>query len=320
MSALSIGKIKNLRACATARGHFTILAADHRDALRVMIAPDAPNNVPAAALTEIKLDIVRHLAPAASAVLLDPIYSAAQALASEHWPGGTGLLCALEEQGYLGDAFSRRTPMLEGWSVEKSRQLGANGVKILLFYHPDSGAAAEAQDVLVRSIVEDCRRHEIPFFLEPISYPLDPKIKKNSPEFARARRRVVIESARRLSALGADVMKVEFPLDAGHDSDPGLWTEACAELNEACAAPWALLSAGEPFETFKDQLRVACRAGCSGFVAGRALWQEAAKLSGAERDKFLSETAYRRLRELSDITEEYGAAWHDTSRLRLRFP
>jgi tagatose 1,6-diphosphate aldolase len=230
------------------------------------------------------------------------------------------LLCALEEQGYLGDAFSRRTPMLEGWSVEKSKELGANGVKILLFYHPDSGQAAEAQEVLVRSIVEDCRRHEIPFFLEPISYPLDPKIKKNSPEFARARRRVVIESARRLSALGADVMKVEFPLDAGHDSDPGLWAEACAELNEACAAPWALLSAGEPFETFKDQLPVACRAGGSGFVAGRALWQEAAKLSGAERGKFLSETAYRRLRELSDITEEYGAAWHDTSRLRLGFP
>lgn len=309
MRILSPGKIRSLQACATPQGIFTILAADHRDALRAMIAPEAPQRAAAETLTDIKLAIVHHLAAAASAVLLDPLYGAAQAVVGGHLPGAVGLLCALEEQGYLGEAASRRTPLLADWGVEKAKRLGANGVKMLLFYHPEAGAAAEAQEQLVASIADDCRRYDLPFFLEPIAYALDPQIKKGSPEFARLRRRIVIESVRRLSALGPEVMKVEFPVDAAHETDPRLWAEACAEVNEASAVPWTLLSAGEPFETFKAQLRAACSAGCSGFVAGRALWREAVGLSGDERRRFLTGPALQRLRELTEIALKFGAPW-----------
>ena len=303
------GKVRGLQACATSEGLFTVLAADHRDSLRALIAPDAPQTVTSEQLTRLKLALVEHLSSAASAVVLDPVYSAGQSIVGGQLPGHVGLLCALEEQGYLGDPHRRRTAILAGWGVEKARRLGANGVKLLLFYHPDAGAATEAQERLVRSVAADCGRYELPLFLEPITYSADPHVQKGSPQFARVRRQLVVETVRRLSPLGAEVMKVEFPVDVRYESDQGIWAEACAELDEASQIPWTLLSAGESFETFKQQLRIACKAGCSGFVAGRAIWQEAVPLAGKERTEFLVKTARQRLRELSDIVGEYGVPW-----------
>jgi tagatose 1,6-diphosphate aldolase len=306
---LSPGKVRNLQACVTSQGMFAILAVDHRDSLRAIIAPEAPRTVTAGQLTEIKLAIVKHLSPLASAILLDPVYSMGQSILGGQLSGHTGLLCALEEQGYLGDPFNRRTPMLAGWSIEKTRRLGANGVKLLLFYHPDAGAATEEQERLVAAVAADCIRYEVPLFLEPITYSPDADIQKGSPQFARLRRQIIVESARRLSAIGPDVLKVEFPIDVCYESDQAVWAEACAELNAASLIPWTLLSAGDSFETFKKQLRVACQAGCSGFVGGRAIWQEVVQLPREERADFLANVAHRRLAELTDIAIQYGVPW-----------
>ena len=109
---LSIGKSRALQQCATTNGVFTILAVDHRDAMRTMIDATQPQDVSAQTLTEIKLDIVRSLRDLPSAILLDPLYSAAQAIATGALAGNTGLLVALEDQGYLGDPYNRETASL----------------------------------------------------------------------------------------------------------------------------------------------------------------------------------------------------------------
>lgn len=307
-SILSIGRRRALQACSTPQGIFTILAADHRDALRVMVKHDAPASVMAQTLTGIKLAIVGALAPLASAVLLDPLYGAAQCIASNVLPGHVGLLSAIEEQGYLGDAFAREQTLLQSWSVEKAKRLGANGVKILLLYHPEA-RAAEQQEELVRGVLRECERFQLPLFLEPISYSLNPQIAKGSAEFAHERRRIVIASARRLSALRPDVLKVEFPVDVKYETDRAAWADACAELNAATACPWALLSADEPFEIFQAQVRVACENGGSGFLAGRAVWREAATLHDAARHEFLETTARARFQTLVEIAQAYGKPW-----------
>jgi tagatose 1,6-diphosphate aldolase len=309
LPTLSLGKARALQQCATTSGAFTILAADHRDAMRMMIDAERPQNVSSQTLTDIKLDIVRSLRDLPSAVLLDPIYSAAQAIACGALAGQTGLLVALEDQGYLGDPYNRETALLSNWDVGKARRLGATGVKVLLFYHPDSGAAARKQENFTHVILADCQRYELPLFLEPISYPLSRGVKRNSPEFAKERRRVVIESARRLGPLGADILKVEFPVDATHQPDPVLWADACAELNEASPVPWVLLSAGEPFETFCGQLTIACQAGCAGFAVGRSVWNEAVTLSSEERARFLSTTARERFKRLAEIAQTSAHPW-----------
>jgi len=308
---LSIGKARALQQCSTAKGVFTILAVDHRDAMRTMIDESQPQNVSSQTLTDIKLDIVRSLSGLSSAVLLDPLYSAGQVIADGALLGHAGLLVALEDQGYLGDPYNRETTSLSGWSVEKARRLGATGVKVLLFYHPDAGLTAEKQEKYTQAIIADSQHHDLPLFLEPISYPLSPEVKKNSPEFASGRRRVVIESARRLGALGANVLKLEFPVDAVHYPDPALWVDACVELNDASPVPWILLSAGEPFETFCQQLTIACQAGCAGFAVGRSVWNEAVTLPSEERLHFLSVTARERFKRLVDIAESSAHSWQE---------
>ncbi|MCS7040860.1 MAG: hypothetical protein NZP34_14735, partial [Caldilineales bacterium] len=80
--SLTPGRARGLQQCALPEGVFAILAADHRDAMRVLINRERPQEVPAAHLTALKLDIVRYMAAAASAVLLDPPYGAGQAVAA----------------------------------------------------------------------------------------------------------------------------------------------------------------------------------------------------------------------------------------------
>ncbi|MCG8352533.1 MAG: tagatose 1,6-diphosphate aldolase [Chloroflexales bacterium] len=309
MKILSPGKIRALQTASTKNGIFNILAIDHRDSLRIVIDPDHPEVVSAASLTTLKLAIIEQIAPHTTAVMLEPEYSAAQAIVAGALPGHVGFLSALEEQGYLGNPYARQTTLLNGWSVAQAKRLGASGIKLLIFYHPDAEEAAERQETLVKAVVADCAREEIPLFLEPLAYPLDPAVPVHSAEFAAQRRRIVVETARRLGALGPDILKMQFPLDAKYDSDEGLWRDACAELNEAAPVPWALLSGGDPYDSFKVQVRVACQSGCSGFMAGRALWREAIGAAETERTTILRNTVLPRFEELSHIANTHGQGW-----------
>ena len=81
MKSLSIGKIRGLQQCSTMRGTFTCLALDHRQNLRRALNPQDSVSVPDSALTNFKLEVTAALAGEATAVLLDPEYSAAQAVA-----------------------------------------------------------------------------------------------------------------------------------------------------------------------------------------------------------------------------------------------
>lgn len=59
----------------------------------------------------------------------------------------------------------------------------------------------------------------------------------------------------------------------------------------------------------KEQLIVACKAGASGFVAGRAIWKEAAALKGHEQINFLSKIGKDRMNQLVDIVNQYARQW-----------
>ena len=71
MITLTPGKVRALQTTSTGDGVFKILAIDHRDSLRVLIDPDDPAGVPSNRLTELKLAIVDHIAPHATAVMLE---------------------------------------------------------------------------------------------------------------------------------------------------------------------------------------------------------------------------------------------------------
>ena len=305
---LSPGKARGLATASTADGIFTILAIDHRDSMRVVLRPDDPSGIPAKELTDLKLWLLRQLGQAATAVMLEPEYSAAQAIATRALPGGVGFLAALEAQGYLGDPTARQTSLLDGWSVEKSKRLGASGIKLLVLYRPDS-PVADAQDRMIRGVIADCTRYDVPLFLEPLAYTIEPGLTTDSSEFAAKRRGIVIDTVRRLGALGPDVLKVQFPVDTRHEPDRAVWADACAELDDSSPVPWALLSGGDPYELFRDQVRVACKAGASGFMVGRALWGEAITAPAEERQALVESILRPRFAELSTVAREHGRDW-----------
>jgi tagatose-1,6-bisphosphate aldolase len=306
MITLSIGKLRGMQQCTSERATFTCLALDHRQNLRRALNPADPASVSDLDLTGFKLDVIAALAGAATAVLLDPQYSAAQAVAGGILPRAAPLVVAVESTGYGGEPTARQSQILPGWSVEKAKRMGASMIKLLVYYHPDSASAPEIE-AFVRQVAQECVRHDLALMLEPLSYPLASDQKLSSTE----KRRVVSESARRLTVPGVDVLKVEFPLDITSDPDEPEWYKACREISSLSQAPWILLSAAEDYPSYLRQVKAACQAGASGCAVGRAVWQEAVALAGAARLAFLKEVALPRLEALAKACSELARPWTD---------
>lgn len=302
--ALALGARRGLEACASPGGTFTVLAIDHRQNLRRELRPDDPGSVSYEEMVEFKRAVVRALAPVATGTLLDPEIGAAQAVADGSMPASSGLIVAIEATGYEGPSTARVSRVLDGWSVGKAKRMGASAVKLLVYYHPDAANAAD-QERLVADVAADCLAADIALFVEPLSFSLVDGETLTS----EARRRVVIETARRLTAIGGDILKAEFPYDPAV-TERARWGEACEELDAASSVPWVLLSGGVDESTFEAQVRAACAAGASGVLVGRSVWAEAATMEAAARDAFLSTTGRDRLSRLADLVESAGRPWH----------
>jgi tagatose 1,6-diphosphate aldolase len=310
--AIFPGKLRGIQQLANARGVITVTALDHRGSLKQSLQRAMPDRkIGYAEVVEEKLRMVRVFAPHSSAVLLDPVYGAAQAIASQMLPGNVGLIVALEESGYEGGNEARVTPITEGWSVGKIKRLGAAAVKLLLYYHPQAPSARQQEELVVQ-VAEECRRYDIAFLLEPMSYPLEPGQKKESAEFARQKPDIVLESARRLSGLGIDLLKSEFPDDPHYEHDEARMREHCQLLTAISPVPWVILSAAERFSVFQRLVEIACEEGASGFMVGRAIWQEAMTLaSAAEREQMLQTTSLSRLEILNALANYRARPWYE---------
>jgi tagatose-1,6-bisphosphate aldolase len=300
----ALGTRRGLDACASTRGTFAVLALDHRQNLRRELRPDDPAAVTYDEMVSFKRAVIRALAPVATGTLLDPEIGAAQCIADGSLPGSAGLLVAIEATGYEGPSTARTSRVLDGWSVAKAKRMGASAAKLLVYYHPEAVNAAD-QERLVADVAAECRAADIPLFVEPLSF----SIVEGEHLTGETRRRVVIETARRLTTIGGDILKAEFPYDPTV-TDRARWTDACAELDAVSAVPWVLLSGGVDEQTFEAQVRTACEAGSSGVLVGRSVWAEAATLEPVARDAFLATVGRDRLRRLADLVEVAGRPWH----------
>jgi tagatose 1,6-diphosphate aldolase len=309
--ASSIGKIHGLSATSTPGNVFCILAFDHRQSFVKMMDPTGSHPPAFEEVVQAKSEVVRVLAPHASGVLLDPVYGAAQLIANQTLPSGSGLMVALEETGYEGNPNARISSILAGWSVAKAKRMGADAIKLLVYYHPDAGKVTETLDDLIRLVIQDCRQADIALFLEPVSYSINPKMEKESRGFAEIRPQVIARIAERLGNLGPDVLKLEFPIDTQYEHDETRWAAACEAVSIAAPCPWAVLSAGVAFEIFASQVEVACRNGASGYIAGRAVWKDGIPLPTPNRIDWLEKVAAPRMDQLAETTTRYARPWTD---------
>jgi tagatose 1,6-diphosphate aldolase len=307
MKKLSIGKFRGLQQTSTSYNAFAVCALDHRNNLRQLLRPEDPSAATVDEMVAFKLELVRALAPAASAVLMDPQLSAAQTIAAGVLPGNIGVLVSVEASGYGGSTDARESQILPGWSVAKIKRMGANAVKLLAYYHPDSPTAGVLEN-LVSEVARDCQAADLPLFLEPLSYSLNPARKKLDSD---EKRRVVIETARRLTPLGVDVLKAEFPLDSSEVRDEQEWRIACTELSQASVVPWVLLSASVGIDVFIRQVTAACLSGASGVAVGRAVWKEATEVHGQERLDFMRGKARDRMERITALVNGLARPWTD---------
>lgn len=296
---MTFGKYRHLMQSSTQAGHFNILAIDHRANLMDSLNKHAL--VTDEGFTAFKQQIMKALIPHASAVLVDPEYGIRPGIASGVIHGQVGLLAPLEVTNYNLHPSQRETQFIPNWSVGHIKKIGGTGVKLLLYYNPDAEIAPQ-KHALVAEIAQECQHHEIPFFLEPIVY-------SSTSLTSAEKQRLVVKAAQTFSRMNVDVLKLEFPVTP--DSDESGWDEALAEVNTACAVPWTLLSAGVDYPTFRKQAELACKAGASGVIVGRAVWAEAVELQADEREEFLRTEAVNRIKELGEICAAYGVDWRN---------
>lgn len=273
-----------------ANGVFRVLAIDHRDSLRRFLAPHDPQSVTRDDIVDLKRSLIRAVAPHATGVMLEPEYSIPELVYD--LPPGVGFFAALEAQGYLDDPAGSVTSVMAGWSVAAAAVSGASFAKLLLPFHPDR-PTADAQVAVAAEVVAECRAAGIPVVLEPLFFGLDDPAD---------RLRVVRHTAVQFAALDPDLLKLPFPVDPDVVVDTAERVAACQSITEVCRQPWAILSGGGTFESFAQQVGEAMEGGASGFMVGRALWGEAARARGAERERLLHELVLPRWRTLCEIT------------------
>jgi tagatose 1,6-diphosphate aldolase len=309
----NLGKRWGLRRMADANGHFLMLAVDQRPPLMALIARARgcpPEQVTYADMVAAKRLLAEELAPFATATLVDPNFAYPAAIAA--LPADRGLIVTLEEHRFRETEGGRRSAAIPGWSVDRIKGIGADGVKLLIYYRPDAAPDVVAhQQQFVRAVGRDCRACDIPLVLELLVYPLAGATANHQ--------QAVLASAAEFAQphYAIDLLKLESPLPAAElpaDDRVGEATVQAAfdALGRAAGAlPWVLLSGGAGKDAFRRLLRAACRAGASGFLAGRSIWAEAmaafpdlARCRGG-----LRENAVPYMRELAAVVAAEGHAW-----------
>lgn len=317
------GKHWGLRRLADAQGVFSMVAIDQRPPIVQCVARArgiAAADVAFDDIVQVKALLAQALAPQATALLVDPDFGLPAA--TPHLQPGRGLLVTLEEHRYDDQPEGRRSRLIPNWSVAQIRRLGADAVKLLAWYRPDaSPAVRQHQQQLVQAVGQACSEHDIAFVFELLVYPfaLRPGEPANYDEDAAKQPQRVIDSVHDFAhpRFGIDLFKLESPVPMAALPAPGApgadeAQRVYDQLSQACGAtPWVLLSAGGSQASFEHALTYACRAGASGFLAGRAVWWDA--LAGYPDTSAVAQALQRDavayLRRLQDIAAQQARPW-----------
>jgi tagatose 1,6-diphosphate aldolase len=286
---LSPGKRTRLERVSNSEGVVAALAIDQRSALRGLLAKAkgvTPGEIPGRMLEEFKECVSRVLTPHASAILLDPEYGLA---AARQRAKNSGLLLAYEQTGYDKAVAGRLPRLLDEWSARRLVDVGADCVKVLLYYSPFSAKSVnEVKHAWVERVGSECESLDVPFFLELVVY--HDQMDEKSLEFARIKPETVVGSLTEFSKpqYGVDIFKVGFAVNMAFVGEGGgdlAYTreEANGHLRRAAAAalkPFIYLSYGVSNKVFADALELAAEAGVcySGVLCGRATWKDGVEI------------------------------------------
>jgi tagatose 1,6-diphosphate aldolase len=317
MHPVSPGKLWGMRRLADASGLWKMVAIDQRTP---MFGPIAAKRGAAAAPIEdvvrVKRLLARHLSKQSSALLMDPHLAYPESIGE--MPAHRGLILSHEHHETENTPGGRKSIPIPGWSVAKARRIGADAVKVLVWYRADASADVRAhQEAFVRAAAEDCAKHDIVMLLEVLIYPLPGE---DPASLAPRRTQLVLDSIRPFCdpALGIDIYKLEPPgpihlVPSPDGKDAAVLQGAYDQMAAMVHGPWVMLSAGAGADDFEQSLHYAYRSGASGYLAGRAIWSEAFDaFPDYDRLETLLKTRSRDILDrLNALTDAKAARWHD---------
>jgi tagatose 1,6-diphosphate aldolase len=279
---LTPGKLAGLKAVSNAHN---VIAMDQRGSLQKSLAAARGATADGHDLEVFKTLVTGTLTKYASAILLDPEYG----LPAAQHRHGKGLLLAYEKTGYDSNTPGRLPDLLDVWSVRRLCEAGADCIKILLYYTPfDTTAVNEFKHAWIERIGDECRAHDIPFFLEFVGYD-EAGADEKTVAYAKKKPSIVAGAMEEFSKdrYGVDVLKVEVPIVmefvAGTKAYKGeaAYTRAEAlslfrSVGESTEKPFIYLSAGVSNPVFIETLELAGESGVAfnGVLCGRATWKD----------------------------------------------
>ena len=257
-------------------GVFSLLAFDHRGSLRKTLSEKRGREITPPEITDFKRQIIKALAPFFSGLLVDFEYGL-PALKSLSLT--SPFILPLEKTGYTESGGERITELEKRASDLEAA--GASGMKLLIYANYRVASWQEQKKVMKEALLES-GKSRLPLFLEFVLY--------DAPAVSAGTILENIKSAEE-SGIYPDVWKVAYP------GSP----KACQEMSSYLAErPWILLTGGESFEQFFEEYKIAKSFGAKGFLAGRALWQEATglDLESPAGKEFLEKTLPERFKKL----------------------
>jgi sulfofructosephosphate aldolase len=286
----------DLDAIARPGGALAMVAMDQRESLRHMFDQAGAGRPADDVLVRFKLDVARTLGPPASGFLIDRHYGFDAV--REALPRETGLILA-------ADALTQE----EGGPVEETALddvvlsdldlTGVSALKLLVIWRRDEKRQQRVQ--LVEQFVAEAKARGVLSVLEPVVRATPRELDEGTWDLDAAIR----EAARELSVLGQSLYKVQVPMLGTGDREAQL--AASRELNSAITGPWVVLSQGVERDAFLPAVEAACRAGASGFLAGRALWSDV--VGADDVASTLRNRSVPRLERLIEVVDREARPW-----------
>lgn len=275
-----MSKLEYLKKLSTDKQIIAALAIDQRGAIRKMIT-GLDEEVRDEKIRGFKALVSKELTKYASSILLDPEYGLE---AIKEKDANCGLIMAYEVTGYDTSGTSRYPDLILDQSVLRLKELGADAIKILLYYDVDQDLAInDKKKAFIERVGAECKAHDLPFFLEIVSYDCTMNDEK-SKEYAKVKPHKVNGAVKDFAdaRYNIDVLKLEVPVNMNYVEGYGedfVHTKEEAkqffkEQSDLCQVPFIFLSAGVSNQLFVDTLYLAKEAGSTfnGVLCGRATW------------------------------------------------
>lgn len=287
-----------LDALARPGGGLAMIAMDQRESLRHMFDLAGKGRPADEVLVDFKRDVARELSDLASGFLVDRDFGGLGILRDGLLPDSCGFILAADaltqEEGGPVEETALDDAALTDAALE-----GVAAIKLLIIWRRDE--KREQRVALAERFIREAASRGILSVLEPVVRATQAELDAGTWNTEDAIR----EAARELSPLRPSLYKVQVPL--GGAGDPAEQLAASEQLAADITGPWVVLSQGVGLERFPDAVEAACRAGASGFLAGRALWSDV--VAADDVPATLRERSRPRLERLVGIVDAHARPW-----------